>query len=245
MKVGAVLLDLYSTLVEERSDNSFYAEVSRTLNLAPTAFYSSYRQHGAATMRGELPGMVERVRAACRSLNAPCSDQQIADAVHQHLPLFYEAIRRYPDTLTTLKNLARCNIRLALVSNASQYSFLVLEQLNLASYFQAVVLSCSLGVLKPHPRIYLEACRRLSAAPTECVFVGDGGDQELAGARQLGMTTVLVDRGLPHTDGARSDASYVISTLDALLPLIDSLLANDSAAGAGLGPERNSDTGRL
>jgi putative hydrolase of the HAD superfamily len=45
------------------------------------------------------------------------------------------------------------------------------------------------------------------------VFIGDGGDEELVGARRVGMRTVLVDRGLPHSTRARAAAAHVVASL--------------------------------
>ncbi len=43
---------------------------------------------------------------------------------------------------------------------------------------------------KPDPCIYEEAARRLGVAFNECVFVGDGGSNELAGAKAVGMKAI-------------------------------------------------------
>ena len=42
---------------------------------------------------------------------------------------------------------------------------------------------------KPGPAIYLLAAGRMGARPEDCVFVGDGGSDELAGAKAAGMRT--------------------------------------------------------
>lgn len=43
---------------------------------------------------------------------------------------------------------------------------------------------------KPDACIYEEAAKRLGIDLTECVFVGDGGSNELAGAKAVGMKAV-------------------------------------------------------
>ena len=44
---------------------------------------------------------------------------------------------------------------------------------------------------KPDSCIYLEAANRLGVAALDCVFVGDGGSNELEGARRVGMKAIL------------------------------------------------------
>ena len=60
--------------------------------------------------------------------------------------------------------------------------------------FDVTVFSCSVGIRKPDPRIYHLACERLHVEPGEAMFVGDGANDELAGAQRVGMEAVLIHR---------------------------------------------------
>jgi putative hydrolase of the HAD superfamily len=62
----------------------------------------------------------------------------------------------------------------------------------LAGLFDAEVFSCMVGCVKPERKIYDDCLRRLGLSAEECLFVGDGGSNELAGARDAGMSTVFV-----------------------------------------------------
>jgi putative hydrolase of the HAD superfamily len=91
----------------------------------------------------------------------------------------------------------------------------------LAALIDVAAFSCSVGMAKPDQRIYLSACEALSVAPAECVYVGDGGDDELQGALEVGMTPVLLrveseiaEDGLPS--GAASWEGPVIESFDQL-----------------------------
>lgn len=57
----------------------------------------------------------------------------------------------------------------------------------LSTQFDAVSFSCVTGHRKPEPESYLTAIRQLGVEPEECLYVGDGGSQELTGAADLGM----------------------------------------------------------
>ena len=74
-------------------------------------------------------------------------------------------------------------------------------------------MSWSAGVLKPDPLIYRAALDALGLIPGEAAYVGDGGDGELRGARRLGLRTVLIERGLPHTESARADPDVCCADL--------------------------------
>ena len=75
------------------------------------------------------------------------------------------------------------------------------------------------GVLRPDPRIYRAALDALGVVSGEAAYVGDGGDGELRGARRLGLRTVLIERGLPHTESARADAGSATLVVVSAAPL--------------------------
>jgi Predicted hydrolase (HAD superfamily) len=49
------------------------------------------------------------------------------------------------------------------------------------------VLSYRVGIAKPDTRIYELACAAVDTPPAACLYVGDGADRELHGAKSLGM----------------------------------------------------------
>ena len=54
--------------------------------------------------------------------------------------------------------------------------------------------SSRLGIAKPDPRIYLHCCALLRVDPSRAIFVGDGANDELGGARRVGMDAILIHR---------------------------------------------------
>lgn len=83
-------------------------------------------------------------------------------------------------------------IGLGLVTNCSTETVAVWNASLLSAIFACPTFSCQVGVEKPDPRIYLHASAALNIAPEDCLFVADGSNDELAGARALGMAPVLV-----------------------------------------------------
>lgn len=79
-------------------------------------------------------------------------------------------------------------VKTALVSNSwREADYDALEA------FDVVVLSQTLGIRKPDPRMYQAALDRVELPPTRCVFVDDLGGN-LKPARALGMTTIKHER---------------------------------------------------
>ncbi len=74
--------------------------------------------------------------------------------------------------------------------------------------------------IKPSPIPFQALCARLGVPATEALFVGDSLSKDLAPAKRLGMTTVLVEGGKP--DGDPADADHRLASvlgIDALLGL--------------------------
>ncbi len=92
------------------------------------------------------------------------------------------------------------------------------QKTSLAPLVEEPVFSCEVGLAKPDPRIYELACRRLGVAAEEALFVGDGANDELAGADRAGMRAVLLDGSGEH---GRHWEGERIPALPDLLPLID------------------------
>ena len=85
--------------------------------------------------------------------------------------------------------------RLGLISNnAVAEQFDKLRTLNIAHYFEAIVISEDVGVTKPDKRIFEIALERLGAKPDETVMVGDSLHADIRGARNAGIAAVWLNR---------------------------------------------------
>jgi putative hydrolase of the HAD superfamily len=65
-----------------------------------------------------------------------------------------------------------------------------------------VVFSCDVGMKKPDSEIYERSLFELGVRAAEALFVGDGGSDELLGAKRVGLTTVLMSGIIGKTDPA-------------------------------------------
>ncbi len=99
----------------------------------------------------------------------------------------------FPDVLDTLRWLSDCGYRLAAVTNRG-YSgprfHEEMQELGLSDLFEVLVISCDVGYMKPHPRIFQVALEQLGVEALAAVMVGDSLRADVAGARALGMTAV-------------------------------------------------------
>jgi beta-phosphoglucomutase len=88
----------------------------------------------------------------------------------------------------------------------------VLDALNAAHCFQAIVSAEDVSKGKPDPEVYLTAALKVGAPPARCVVVEDA-PAGIEGARRAGMRSI----GVNHT-GKHLDADIVVPSLDLLQP---------------------------
>jgi putative hydrolase of the HAD superfamily len=91
-----------------------------------------------------------------------------------------------PGAVETIEHLRERRLRLALVANWDRSLHERLDELGLASFFDAVITSAEAGAPKPDPRIFELALDRLGARPDRTLHVGDEPvDEEGARAARL------------------------------------------------------------
>jgi putative hydrolase of the HAD superfamily len=104
----------------------------------------------------------------------------------------------YEDALPVLEELRRLGLKLALVSNGVRDldDFVLHHRLDV----DAAVCSRQHGRIKPHETIFRAALERLGVEPAEAAMVGDSLEDDVEGARALGMRAFLVDRENRYPD---------------------------------------------
>jgi 2-haloacid dehalogenase len=93
-------------------------------------------------------------------------------------------------TVEVLADLRAAGYQLGALSNWSAETFrLVRSRFEFLEWFDAIVLSGEVRILKPDPRIFAVLLERLGRRADECVFVDDSA-ANVEGARRLGFDTI-------------------------------------------------------
>jgi putative hydrolase of the HAD superfamily len=132
----------------------------------------------------------------------------------------------YSDTIPVLEELRDRGYKIGLLTNSFLPMWMrdvELEVYDLLQYLDARVTAADVGYLKPHPFIYQRTLELLDTTPEKAVFVGDRPKNDIAGANDSGLISVLMDP--PHLnrdlDGVVPD--FTISSLTELLPILAGL----------------------
>jgi len=104
----------------------------------------------------------------------------------------HENFTLYDDAPPVLEVLRRHRIKIGLVSNGQRdlEEFVVHHALDV----DVAVGSAAFGRTKPHPSIFLAALERLGVEPADAAMVGDSPEDDIEGARRVGIRAVLLDR---------------------------------------------------
>jgi putative hydrolase of the HAD superfamily len=195
MKYKAVLFDLFGTLVDNFSRASYesvLADMALVVGVPREDFVRLWFETYQERNTGIHPTPQFSLRFICMELDIDVTEEQIQRAAHIRLDYSRSALEPRADTIDTIKQLKAANIKTALISDCTGDIPMVWESTKFAGILDATVFSCEVNAKKPDPAIYRAATERLGVNPGECLFVGDGGSEELSGARQLGMTAVLI-----------------------------------------------------
>jgi putative hydrolase of the HAD superfamily len=109
-----------------------------------------------------------------------------------------ENFELFEDAIPVLEELRAARLRIGVVSNGIRdlAAFVAHHGLDV----DAVVDSRTHGRVKPHPTIFQAALEVLGVEAAETVMVGDSLEEDVEGARALGMRAILIDREDRHPD---------------------------------------------
>jgi len=109
--------------------------------------------------------------------------------------LDYCTLEVYPDVIETLVQLRKRGIKTGIITNAFERDFQrILSQLKLSDFFDIVVGTDTCKKIKPDKGIFLYTVGRLGIKPDEALFVGDSLENDFEGAKNSGLTALLIDR---------------------------------------------------
>lgn len=164
------------------------------------------------------------LREVARGLGLTVSDEMVAEAarIRQGNERRFMALRG--DTVSTLEALRARGLRIGLISDCTDDLPKEWPDSAAAPYIKSPIFSYLAKVKKPDPRIYAMACDALGVTPEECLYVGDGGSDELAGATAVGMTAIRVldEGGENHRFEPVTWTGAEIATLGELVGRLDS-----------------------
>ncbi|MCZ6643317.1 MAG: HAD-IA family hydrolase [Gammaproteobacteria bacterium] len=223
----AVIFDLFFTLLTADIADDEFPPTHETLGVAK----QSWREQTFGTSHKRLTGVqtdpYRIVESMAHAIDPTIPDSVVREATELRIARFEHTLMNPPEsTLSVLRELRQRGLKTALISNADTIETQPFHRSPLASMLDVTVLSWEVGLVKPQPEIYQHCLELLGLQASQCIFVGDGGSNELSGARSVGLTAVFATGIMPEltkqeVEQRKSIAHYTIGELTELLTLVN------------------------
>lgn len=103
---------------------------------------------------------------------------------------FAESAMVVPEVLDIALKYKYLGYKIAILSNTMDCHWEHTRKLGIHPFFDSVVVSCEVGMMKPEASIYLYTASKLGVPPKNCIMVDDKG-ANYWGARNAGLKAVL------------------------------------------------------
>ncbi len=202
MNYSAVIFDLFGTMVKDITGPPYdqaTTEMASILSVAVDDFSQLWFSTSYERNTGRFVTLEDNIKYICEKLGISATDVRIRDAAIIRYDLAKQSMMiPRPGSLYTLSQLRGRNYKIGLISDCSPSEPLIWPDTPLAPLFDISVFSCSVNLKKPDPKIYELTANRLGVECNDCLYVGNGGNNELSGAYEATMYPVLI---LPEHDG--------------------------------------------
>lgn len=185
--IKAVVFDMFETLVTHFESPVYMAkQICEDIGITEQKFREIWDKTDEDRTLGKksLEEVIEAILRANNCYSCELFEMIIEKRKQSKVECFNHIHSEITPMLTAIKEM---NIKVGLITNCYFEERDVIQNSVLFDYFDAVCMSCELGLSKPDVAIFQKCTQALEVAPDECLYVGDGGSFELESAQALGM----------------------------------------------------------
>jgi putative hydrolase of the HAD superfamily len=207
--VKAIFFDFFNTLANyDVPREQIYLETCKEhgIEIDPRALYQSlpkadafYRKENRRNPVDNMPKedqfafWVQYIMKVLNGARIKANENLAKDVLKRMMQSAWE-FKLYDDTLPVLKSLKEQGLKLGLISNVGKDADNLFSNLGLQEHLDFIVTSFEIGHDKPEPEIFLAALEKAGVPAEHVMYVGDQYELDIVGARNVGMTAVLIDR---------------------------------------------------
>ena len=228
----AVIFDMYETLITHFASPLYFgSQIAEDAGIGIQDFREYWDPTGDARTTGKMT-LEEALTIAFKG-NGCYSDELLDRVVKKRIATKKECFNHlHKEIIPMLQGLKEAGFKIGLITNCFSEEVNVIKDSVLYRYFDAAMFSYEQGVKKPDPEIFKRCFKALGVKPEECVYVGDGGANELERSRELGMNTYqatwyFTENAFPPT--GRND---VFPALSHPLELLECLVGENNIINA-------------
>ncbi|MFT3672603.1 phosphoglycolate phosphatase [Aestuariivirga sp.] len=221
MPVEALVFDLDGTLVDTAPDlHAATNHVLSTLKRRPISMEEvrAFVGHGARAL----------IARGCEATGDPV-DPRAIETLYQEFVIYYAAhisafSKPFPGLIPFLDACKAKGLAMAVCTNKLEFlSVQLLQALDLAGYFGAVVGPDTIGIAKPDPRPYHEALKRLGREASSSIMIGDS-ETDIRTGQNAGVPVIAVSFGYTPQHVSAFNPTHIIDHYDEAWPIVQTYL---------------------
>ena len=219
----AVFFDLFHTLFGFERSQVGVLHTSTLLGIPQDQWDHIVFNTSEDRLRGIDRDKYSIIRSMAHQYDPSIPEEAIRQAADIRERRFYEGLTGFrTPKFEVLRKLRQRGKKIGLISNADSIEVSGWFVSEFPQYFDSVIFSYEVGYIKPEPEIYHCALKSLNVRAEDAIFVGDGGNDELWGAREVGFTTVMTteysnELWPEKIDARRPFSDYVVDDLRKLV----------------------------
>jgi len=194
-------------------------KISKALKIADAYFEKIWKE------KQKTPSVSDRLKIASNEISIKLSESDFNTAV---LDIENQLLKAPPRIISGVKASIQQlseKYKLVIISDTIYAPGRVLRKLledqNILSLFQVLIFSDEVGYSKPSPEIFQEAKVKLGLSYNEIVHIGDLEENDIIGAKNVGMYAGLFNKN--KTKKIETVADFVFDTYCELSTIIDTI----------------------
>ena len=180
--IKAVIFDMYETLITHYDSPLYFGtQMAFDAGIVEEEFLKTWRAEEENRTVGKitLEQLLERILRENNSF----SEEKMNYILNKRVSCKEETFKHlHTEIIPMLSALKEKGILIGLISNCFSEEAMVIKKSILYPFFE--------GIQKPNPAIFKRCIDKLGVKANKCLYVGDGGSNELEAAEALGMKAV-------------------------------------------------------
>ncbi|MBR6555976.1 MAG: HAD family hydrolase [Clostridia bacterium] len=221
--IKAVVFDMFETLVTHFESPLYMAkQICADIGITELKFREIWDTTDEDRTLGKksLEEVIEAILRANNCFSCELFEMITEKRKQSKVECFNHIHSEITPMLTAIKGMG---IKVGLITNCYFEERDVIQNSVLFDYFDAVCMSCELGIQKPNLEIFQKCTHALAVAPEECLYVGDGGSFELESAQEIGMHPIqavwYLKDGINQPAKRKAEFIQAESPMDVLLEI--------------------------
>ncbi len=226
--ISLLIIDLDDTLCDysqamARGKNAV-SEYFKEIGVEPSAFWRVYNEIEPMLFRdftlkrlSTADYRTRRYEDVFQRLNMIVPASMIQTLNGLYMKETNDGVRLFPDAVPFLRNMKHLGIRTAILTNGpSDGQRSKIRALELQNKVDRIFVSSDIGVAKPEPKAFEYVLKSFAVRRDTACMIGDSLPDDVVGAHNSGIKSILLDRENKHPDFEGLKASDLATTQNIL-----------------------------